>query len=228
MRGNFYPPEGHDFVPTQHIRDLEEYNLKFSNIVFQGKLAEFRARTFDHLMSFNALGENSTLALFQLPSEYKKESSDFYYFSDILLITTKDEEDAPMSIRLIYNEKINQIGEKSSYLIEDLTLDYEDDCQYLLDSVLIDKGKMENTPNGPFHILQDGIIKFVEGTFMPFTNIQSLEDIDDEGEVIDEIYPFGTYENLFDKLFVLQKANFLLSKIVKRNPVALQIDGQVV
>ncbi len=130
----------------------------------------------------------------------------------LLVIDTRDPELTP-SIRILTNEGFD-VDDHTQYLIDDFTLDFEDDADYFINTAVeLDNGKLSD--DVPLFVVDDG--ELVVENFADFTASYGLSETvwhrRRRQTVKAAANPFGLIEDQFDQLDALAAAQAILAEI---------------
>lgn len=222
---NFYPPEGHDFVGTAEVRRLEQSNDVLFTANLLGQMALFRAEVSELLSRAGAFDSLTVLALYHAESnEYPMGDEAGVLLAcepiqqptEIVVgVFSYPDRTAPV-IRVITNEPVFAGGQEGSYIVEDVSVDDENDAQYGLGVLFLAELEPGQSPSYPCIQVRDGIISMSFAAFTPTVDVHPNR--------YDQLYPLGHYKVPRDKLYALQRAREIISRITTP-PVVINVSA---
>ncbi len=187
---------------------LSEKNAAQLRSNYLGRVSLLRSKVFGKLAEHNAMRGGSGWAIF-----YAEPFDEFTERNETLLFTYRlqgMQEHHPSLVRIITNEYIRG-SDASFYLVQDTTVDHEDDCMYFLDSFQI--GSETNDTHGVIFWVDNDVLQ-VTPNFKSFTPILPL--LVEGG---DTVTPLGTYTCLEDEIYSLDRASAIVDNVLGLDPV---------
>jgi len=221
---NFYPPEGHDWIPTVDIRRAIEHNDALAVEKYTHDVGAFRKRLFDILVSNNAIGVEGFGWAMYVTTEAE---SDATATAKEVVITSRPRADEGIGghivplIRIITNEPIVNDGH-DFYLTEDITVEPNGNAQYLTSGIRMagDENRKlfaENmeTSLAPLFLIVDGKLALSDN-LRPVTPVINVASSLNSRNFV---RPFGSQDVISDKIYALDKANGILSSVIDVTPI---------
>ena len=128
----FYPPEGHDFVNSAEIRELESENKFLKERKYFDDLTNFRAEIFGKMQCSGGISDRGDGWSIFLPEiEFLGSSKAILPKIDLLLRAFATPDGNPSIIRIIRNERFG-IGQATSLITHDFVADGIGNCYIML------------------------------------------------------------------------------------------------
>jgi len=231
MSSDYYPPKGPEWVAPEELRRDSKHTAALLAEKYSHDVMNFRSQFFAKLAAHGAIHAGYGWATFN--SEGEESSLATVGIAEVLLFcrpaiqpSAAGDHVVPV-IRIITNEPVVYSGEgieDFSYLTEEVTVDDDDDAQYLMDAVLAQTNRAEQTTEqrvanvleslSPLFMVKEGRLQLSKN-LQPATPVFRLTHPFGE---LPPTAPFGYPNVMEDRIYALGKAQGLLDGVMAVDP----------